>query len=198
MTQIKTLERPDDLYTRIQRMAASQSCFMSKKPLAFIGFLLLVGLLPGCHFHEDLKNQLLNELVDPYFTLVFEGKTEEAYKTYTTDAYKAVNSLDTYQAHYRKLYREKGNPKERTFAGLTKSTSIFDGSETVRICTNFVFKNKPQSQKEKAGPWAIQIGHSQDYFKPVCFNVVKGVDGRYRINHSDTGKAVPDGLEGPW
>ena len=137
---------------------------------------VVFGLYKSYQKTMAFNDELNQKLVTPYFTLISEGKTEEAYQKFTTDAYKAKYILADYQANYQRLEKEKGKPNQWKVVNIQEISNVMDGSSFLRMQVDCYFG---------------------EYFINIALDLTIDAQGNYKINDFFM-KNLIGGYPGPW
>jgi hypothetical protein len=125
-----------------------------------------------------LPEELNQKLVTPYFTLISEGKTEEAYQKFTTDRYKAQYALADYQANYQRIERERGRLNRWKVFDREETYNVIDGSRLLRVKVDCYLGEK-------------------NYFINIVLELTKDAQGNYKVDGFFM-KNLIGGYPGPW
>jgi len=137
---------------------------------------VIFGLYQSYQKTKDFKEELNQKLVTPYFTLISEGKTEEAYQRFTTENYKAKYSLADYQANYQRLQKERGKLHKWKIFNTSESTNIVSGLTLLRVNVDCYFG---------------------DYFINISLDLTSDAQSNYKVDGFFM-KNLIGGYPGPW
>jgi uncharacterized membrane protein len=139
---------------------------------------VILGLYKSYQKTTAFNEELNQKLVTPYFTLISEGKTEEAYQKFTTDRYKAQYALADYQANYQRIERERGRLNRWKVFDREETYNVIDGSRLLRVKVDCYFGEK-------------------NYFINIVLELTKDAQGNYKVDGFFM-KNLIGGYPGPW
>jgi hypothetical protein len=139
---------------------------------------VIFGLYQSYQKTVAFREELNQKLITPYFTLISEGKAEEAYQKLTTESYKTKYALTDYQANYQRLQKEQGKIYKWEVIVVTQSSNIIDGSSLLRVGIDCNFEK-------------------DNHLINIVLDVVADEQGNYKVDNFFM-KNLSGGYPGPW